>query len=163
MEVQGEKPDGSYPVPPFLRRVIACVVALGLSTLAHASGQMPILALPIHFASHQACVAALEAAYAEDAKQVTPLTVAADGTRREVTVDSTGVERLGPQLARYDATIWYHNGGLRTDLPHPQIETSHSYEHPIRQCEGKTMKTSGNRGYTLSTFEPVAAPEPPQP
>lgn len=144
-----------------LRHVMVCITALGLSALAHASGQMPILAVPEHFASHQACVAALEAAYAEDARQVAPLTVAADGKRREVTMDSKGVERLGPQLARYDVTIWYHNGGLRTDLPEPQIETSHSYEHPIRQCEGKTMKTSGNRGYTLSTFEPVTAPEPP--
>lgn len=148
---------------PSLRRAAVCAAALGLSALAHASGQMSILSVPVRFASHQACVAALEAAYAEDARQVTPLTVAADGKRREVTVDSKGVERLDPQLARYEVTIWYHNGGLRTDLPQPQIETSHSYEHPIRQCEGKTLKTSGNRGYTLSTFEPVTAPEPPQP
>ncbi len=148
---------------PSLRCAMICAAALGLSALAHASGQMSILAVPVSFTSHRACVAALKAAYAEDARLVEPLTVAADGKRREVTVDSKGVERLGPQLARYEVTIWYHNGGLRTDLPQPQIETSHSYEHPIHQCEGKTMKTSGDRGFTLSTFEPVTVSEPPQP
>ena len=145
------------------RRALVCAAALGLTALAQASGRMPIRTVPEQFISHLACVAALEAAYVDDAKQASPLKISATDERHEVTVDSSGVERIGPELARYEVMIWYHNGGLRADLPQPQIETSHSYEHPIRECEGSTMKTSGDRGYTLSTFEPVTAPAAPKP
>lgn len=137
--------------------------ALCLPTLAHASGQVPIFPVTENFKSHQACVAALEAAYAEDRKQVAPLTVDANGSRRQVELITKGMERIGSKSARYDAMIWYHNGGLRADLPEQQIETSHSYEHRIRQCDGRTMKTSGEQGYTLSTFDPVEAAASPKP
>jgi len=137
--------------------------ALCLPTLAHAGGQLPILPVTENFKSHQACVAALEAAYAEDRKQVAPLTVDANGSRRQIELITKGMERIGFRRARYDATIWYHNGGLRADLPEQQIETSHSYEHRIRQCDGRTMKISGEQGYTLSTFDSVEAAASPKP
>lgn len=145
------------------RRAMVCAAALGLAAFAHAGGRMPIHAGPERFISHRACVAALETAHVEDVKQASPLTISAGQERHEVTVDSNGVERIGPELARYEVMIWYHNGRLRADLPQPQIETSHSYEHPIRECDGSTMKTSGDRGYTLSTFEPVTAAASPKP
>jgi hypothetical protein len=144
-----------------LRCAMVYAAFQGLPVRAFASGQMPILALPVQFNSNNACVAALEAAFAEDLKLAAPLTVAADGKRREVTIESKGVEYISSHLARYDVTIWYHNGVPRTDLPQPQIEFSHSYEHPIRQCEGKTMTIAGTRGYTLSTFVPLTEMKPP--
>lgn len=146
-----------------LGMAMACAVVLCPPAPAHASGQMPILGVSVSFKSHQACVAALEAAYAEDRKQVIPLRVEANGDRREVSLTTKGVERIGPELALYDATIWYHNGGLRIDLPARQIETSHSYEHRVRRCDGNTMKTSGEQGYTLGTFDPVDTPDRPKP
>lgn len=154
------------PVPTFrhaLGMAMACAAVLFPPAPAHASGQMPILAVSVSFKSHQACVAALEEAYAEDRKQVIPLRVEADGDRREVSLTTKGVERIGPELALYDATVWYHNGGLRADLPERQIETSHSYEHRIRRCDGNTMRTSGEQGYTLSTFDPVDITDRPKP
>lgn len=148
------------------KRAVSSAVAwasgMCLPTLAHASGQVPIFPVTENFKSHQACVAALDAAYAEDRKQVAPLTVDANGSRRQVELTTKGVERIGSRRARYDATIWYHNGGLRADLPEPQIEISHSYEHRIRQCDGRTIKTSGKQGYTLSTFDPVETVDSPK-
>ena len=146
----------------------AVIIALGwaaavcLPTLAHASGQVPIFPVTESFKLYQDCVAALETAYAEDRKQVAPLTVDANGSRRQVELTTKGVERISSRSARYDATIWYHNGGLRADLSEQQIETTHSYEHRIRQCDGRTMKTSGERGYTMSTFDPVETADSPK-
>lgn len=143
-----------------LRMAVGWAATLCVPALAHASGQLSLDFEPafVTVKSHQACVAALEAAYAEDRKLVVSRTVEANGNTREVSLVTKGVERLGPKTARYDATIWYHNGALRTDLPEPQIETSHSYKHQIRRCDGRTMQTTGDQGYTLSTFDPVDAP-----
>jgi len=139
---------------------MAGVAALCLPTLAHASGYIPLPPSTETFKSHSACLAALDDAYAEDRKQVVPRSVEANGDTREVGLDTKGVERAGRITARYEATVWYHNGGYRPDLQ--QTETSHSYEHRIRQCDGKTMKTTGDQGYTLSTFDPVDPPGSPK-
>lgn len=58
----------------------------------------------------------------DGSKRVVLRTVEADGKRHEVTVDSNGVERLGPELARCDVTFLCHNGGLRTDLREPCLK-----------------------------------------
>lgn len=141
---------------------IAGMVGLGLPALAHASGQMPIMASQVAFKSHRACVKALDNAYAQDRGLVAPRKVEPDGRRSEVSLSTQGVERLGANHVRYDATLWFHYGSLRTDLPEQQIETSHTYEHRIRQCVGKTMKVTGEQGYTMSTFDPVEAPRSPK-
>lgn len=130
--------------------------ALCLPALAHASGQLPLPPSTETFKSHQACLAAMEGAYADDRKQVVPRIVEANGDTREVSLDTKGIERLGRKTARYEATIWYANGRYRPDLR--QTETSHSYRHQIRQCDGKAMKTTGDQGYTLSTFDPADPP-----
>ncbi|MCV9907637.1 hypothetical protein OIV19_08420 [Brucella sp. HL-2] len=64
--------------------------------------------------------------------------------------------------ATYDATIWYHNGHRRDDLK--EMEYNNSYAHRLRICEGKIMRTTGEDGYTQSTFGPlpVAANNAPQ-
>lgn len=137
--------------------------ALCLPTPADASGQLPTLPSTESFKSHRACVAALEAAHAQDRRQVAPLTVDANGSRHQVELITKGVERIGSNSARYDATLWYHNGEPRPDMPKGTVETNHTYEHRIRQCDGRTMKTSGEQGYTLSTFDPVQAEDSPKP
>lgn len=141
-----------------LRMAVGWAATLCVPALAHASGQLPLPPVTETFKSHQTCLAALEAAYAEDRKLVVSRTVEANGNTREVSLVTKGVERLGPKTARYDATIWYHNGALRTDLPAPQIETNHSYRHELRRCDGRTMQTTGDQGYTLSAFDPVDKP-----
>ncbi|MTH35668.1 hypothetical protein GL279_13750 [Paracoccus limosus] len=88
-----------------------------------------------------------------DRKQVSALTVGPDGERREVSLSTKGIERLDPQAARYDGTLWYHHGRPRPDLPQPGIETSHSFEQRRRQCDGAVMTTSGAQGFTQPTFE----------
>ncbi|MBR0781066.1 hypothetical protein [Bradyrhizobium iriomotense] len=135
---------------------------LCLPTLAHAGGRLPISPVTKSFKSHRACVASLEATYAEDRRQIVPRAIDANGNTRETNLLTKGIERLGPKTARYDATIWYHNGGLRADLPGQQLETSHSYRHRIRQCEGRVMTTSGGDGYTLSTFDAADTPDRPK-
>lgn len=146
--------------PRLLEMALACAAAVVFFPPApgSASGQMRIFTAPVSFKSHQACVAALEEAYAEDRRQAAPLNVEASGDRREVSLITKGVQRTGPRLAIYDATIWYHNGRLRIDLPQQQIETSHSYEHRVRRCDGNILKTSGEQGHTLSTFDPADKP-----
>jgi hypothetical protein len=66
-----------------------------------------------------------------------------------------GIERIDDDRAQYDARIWYHHGGRHDDTE--KMEVSHSYTHRLRMCEGKTMRTSGEDGYTSSTFEPMPA------
>ena len=71
---------------------------------------------------------------------------------REVTLDTKGIESLGPSHARYEATLWYHNGRFDSELQ--KTETSHTYERLLSECTDKTLQTSGENGYTLSTFDP---------
>lgn len=134
---------------------IGSAIALCLPTLASASGQIQIFPMTQTYRSHQACLAALETAYAQDRKQVAPLTIDAEGRRQQVELFTKGVEKINARRARYDATLWFHSGWRRTDLPATPIETSHSYAHRIRECTGRVMKMSGEDGYTLSTFDPV--------
>lgn len=136
--------------------VLGLAAAPGQAVLA--SGVMPILALPQSYESHAACVAALKEVYAEDLKQVLARTTDADGRTVERTLSTKGIERIDDNRTRYDALLWFHNGGLRIDLQ--QTETSHSFEHRIRTCDGAVMTMSGEVGYTLSTFDPIDAPPP---
>ncbi|KGD89161.1 MULTISPECIES: hypothetical protein [Rhizobium/Agrobacterium group] len=142
------------PNPEFQTGIAAfCVAALCLSTIAHASGQLPMPPTTEEFKSHGACVAALHALHKEDQKQVRPKSAKADGRTSEVELITGGIRRIGQGTARYDATIWYHHGSIRDDVE--QRETSHSYAHRLRECEGRTMRVTGQDGYTLSTFEPL--------
>ncbi|MDZ3832410.1 MAG: hypothetical protein U0S50_11390 [Sphingopyxis sp.] len=136
----------------------AGIAMAGLSSFALASGSVPVMQPPQDFETHQACVAALEDLAADDRRQVAPLSIDADGNRREVTLSTKGIERTGETTARYDATLWYQHGRPRPDLQ--RIETSHSYAHRLRECSGATMTTTGRDGYTLGTFDPIDAPEP---
>ncbi len=143
----------------WMRAIVGGAGVLWLPAEAISSGVFPLLPSSETFGSHVACVDALKAAYAADLGQVAAKAVSPAGDTREVSLDSKGVERLGDGKARYEATLWYHNGGFRLDLK--QTETSHSYTHSIRICEGVTMTVSGDQGYTLSTFEPAAVPDNP--
>jgi hypothetical protein len=144
-----------------MKIAIVGATMLCLPGLAHASGQLlPLSPSTVTFRSHSACLAALEDAYTKDRRQVVPRNLEANGDTREVGLDTKGIEKIGRKTARYEATIWYANGRYRPDLQ--QTETSHSYRHEIRQCHGKTMKTTGDQGYTLSTFDPADPPASPK-
>lgn len=138
------------------------MIGIGLAspTLACASGSLPALPMSESFASDEACLVALQDVAAEDRRQVAPKAVTADGGTQEVSLDTSGVERTGPGAARYDATLWWHNGIPRTDLP--QIEVSHSYRHRLRECDGRVLRTTGEDGYTMSTFVPAKPPAAPR-
>lgn len=131
--------------------------ALGLEIFlaswpAHASGRLPVPPSSQALASHRACVEALERQYAEDKKRIVEKIVDADGSSQETSLETSGIERKGTDNVRYQATVWYHHGRVRTDLG--QIETSHSFETRLWECKGAALHISGETGYTLSTFEP---------
>ena len=134
------------------RMALVGAMASCMPTLAHASGQLPVPPSTEQFKSHEACLAALEDTYAQDKKQIRPKKREANGDTREVTLDTKGIESLGPNHARYEATLWYHNGRLDSELQ--KTETSHTYERLLSECTDKTLQTSGENGYTLSTFDP---------
>jgi len=134
------------------RMALAGVMASSMATFTHASGQLPVPPSTEQFKSHEACFAALEDTYTEDMKQIRPKKREPNGDVREVTLDTKGIERLGPKHARYEATLWYHNGRLNSELQ--KTETSHTYERLLSECTDKTLQTSGENGYTLSTFDP---------
>ncbi|WP_173009364.1 hypothetical protein [Methylobacterium sp. P1-11] len=139
-----------------------CVGVVGVVAVspmaAFASGQLPAQTMVEVLASDTACLDTLRALAAEDRRQVAPKSAMADGMIREVSLDTSGVERTGPASARYDATLWWHNGTPRTDRP--QVETSHSYSHRIRECDGRVLRTTGEDGYTSSTFAPSGPAAP---
>ena len=148
-------------LPPLRKGAVsvgAAILGLGLAVSAHASGRMPILVFPVTHESHGACVAALEASAAKDRAQTHPLTINAEGQRREVTLHSKGVERIDAQTALYDATLWFNHG--RPSPSGEYIETSHSFIHRIQKCAGATLETSGEEGYTMNTYTPVESTEP---
>lgn len=125
---------------------------LSMPGFAQASGQLPVVLSTQNFASYGECRAALEAAHGLDRKRVAPRVVAEDGSISEVGLDSVGLEPLGSEAARYEATLWYHHGKPRPDGQ--DMEVSHTYEHVVRECRGRVMQISEGGGYTLSTFEP---------
>lgn len=137
-----------------LGMVLAGLTAAGP---ALASGTLPMVPVTQDYGSFTACRAALAAQAAADRAAATPRQTAADGTTREVTLDTTGIGAgpadMGPETARYDAVLWYHHG--RPDPALGQTEVSHSYEHRLMVCAGPVMTTTGETGYTLSTFEPA--------
>ncbi len=135
----------------------AWAVALHLALPAEASGQLPVPPETRTFESHQACVAALDLAAAEDRQQVAPRTTDANGDTREVALETKGIERIDATTALYDSTLWFHNGKFRPELQ--QTETTHSYEHFLRRCDSEVMTITGDRGYTLATFDPPGAAE----
>lgn len=113
---------------------------------------MPILPSSQAFESHDACFATLERQYVEDKRNVVKKTVETDGSTREASLETSAIERTGPEEARYQATVWYHHGRVRADVG--QIETSHSFETRLWECKGATLHVSGEKGFTSSTFEP---------
>lgn len=135
-----------------LRMAVIGATALCIPAVANASGRLPIPPTTQHFRSHQACIAALQEAYEADKKQILPLKRQANGDTREISLDTKGIERLGTKRARYEATIWFHNG--RFDSKFQKTETSHTFEQRLRECRGKTLRVSGENGFTLSTLDP---------
>ncbi|WP_157198917.1 MULTISPECIES: hypothetical protein [unclassified Methylosinus] len=136
-------------------RSLAKALGLAISLAswpADASGRLPVPPSSQMFASHRACVSEIERQYADDQRRIAEKTVEADGSSRETSLETSGIERTGTNDVRYQATIWYHHGRVRTDLG--KIETSHSFETRLQECKGAMLHMSGETGYTLSTFEP---------
>jgi hypothetical protein len=139
----------------WLRLALAGAGVLSTVPPALGSGQVTVPPTSQTYASPAACLAALEEAHAQDRGRVVARTVAANGDTREVVLVTTGVERTGADTARYEVTLWYHHGRLRPDLQ--QVETAHSYERRHHRCDGAVMTTTGENGFTLSTFDPPEA------
>ncbi|TPM37207.1 hypothetical protein [Mesorhizobium sp. B2-3-4] len=119
---------------------------------AHASGHVPVPSSSQEFTSHEACRAMLQEAYDADRKQIAPMKRASNGDTHEVALETKGVESIGPQRARYEATVWFDNG--RFDNKLQATETSHTFERHLRECWGKTLRVSGENGFTMSTWDP---------
>ena len=100
------------------------VVWLAVSDSVMASGTLPVLPVTETLPDFAACLARLE-----------------------------GVVKIGPQAARYEATLWFHAG--RADPARKQVETSHTFETRLHTCTGGLLTTEGTDGYTLSTFDPL--------
>ena len=129
------------------------VVWLAVSDSVMASGTLPVLPVTETLPDFAACLARLEALAAEDQAQVMARQTDAQGLIREVTLDTKGVVKTGPQAARYEATLWFHAG--RADPAQKQVETSHTFETRLHTCTGGVLTAEGTDGYTLSTFDPV--------
>lgn len=125
--------------------------------LAGASGTIEAPAQDERMASQKACLAFLRNRAAEDAQLSKPETVAADGSRQTVTVEtkSKGVERLGRGRARYAARLWYVNGWPRPDLG--QMEYRASWEEHSYECRGRKLVSRTSRGFANASFEPLQA------
>lgn len=131
---------------------IAALLA-GLATApGFAGGRIALPPVSQSFPSHVACAAELERQAEQDARAASPRVTSAQ-MLREVQVLTRGVETAGPDKRRYEVTILYQHGALRTDLS--QYEISHSFDKVIRECDGATLTTTSEKGFTLSTFEPV--------
>jgi len=134
------------------RTSLAALAILCAPMVGHASGHLPIPPTTQQFKSHEDCAAALQRLQDADQKQVAPKTTKADGATREVDLDTKGIERLGPKDVRYEATLWFHHGHL---IAEPKgTETSHSFQRRLNECQDDTLHTSGEDGFTLSTFDP---------
>ncbi|WHS30254.1 hypothetical protein QLQ09_01345 [Brucella sp. NM4] len=135
-----------------LRTMIFCV-ALCSSTVVHASGQLPLPPVDEEYGSHSACVVALDAFHSENQAQIRSKSIAPNGEVSEVRLITDGIRHTARNSATYDATVWYHHGRRRDDLQ--EMEYNNSYVHRLRICEGKIMRTTGEDGYTQSTFGPL--------
>lgn len=133
-------------------RGAATLLALLTAAPVMASGRISLPPVTQTFSSHAACVAEMERLAAGDARQVSPR-VMTDETLREVTLETGGMARLGPETLRYEATIWYHNGVFIRESA--RFEISHTFERVVRECAGSTLGITGEKGFTLSTFEPM--------
>lgn len=130
----------------------AALLALLAAAPVMASGRISLPPVTQTFPSHAACVAEMERLAQGDARQASPR-VTTDGTLREVTLETRGMARLAPETLRYEATIWFHNGVLLRESA--RFEISHTFERVVRECAGSTLRITGEKGFTLSTFEPV--------
>lgn len=136
-----------------MKMIVSGIVALCLSAFAYASGRTLPITTEQSFESPQSCLATLEKEYTREKSQIVPRTIDADGKTREINLITKGIERIDAETARYEAKLWYHHGLFRRG--EERIETSHSWDHYVRECNGKTLRTTHDRGYTLSTFDPV--------
>ncbi|MDH7791190.1 hypothetical protein [Ochrobactrum sp. AN78] len=98
-----------------LKTIIFCV-ALGSSTVVHASGQLSLPPVGEEYGSHSACVVALDAYHKENLAQIRSNRTAPNGDVSEVRLITDGVRHTAHDSATYDATIWCHNGHRRDDL-----------------------------------------------
>jgi hypothetical protein len=133
--------------------VAASIAILTHPGLAKASGQIPLIPETKTFTSFQACRSALEEVLAEHQSIVNSRKTARNGDTSEVNLETKGIENNGRESARYEATLWFNYGSYNAELK--KTVTSHSYRHSIHECEGATLKTSGEQGYTLATIDPV--------
>lgn len=131
-----------------------------LSNAAFASGYIATPEEHQKMPSFKACLAQIEARALEHRKLLKARTFGPDGGFREVGIEaiSNGIKITDRKNARYEAKIWYHNGRLLKDGT--QYEISHSWNHSGYECRSKTLIINASQGYTLSTFEPIAAKSP---
>lgn len=135
-----------------MKTIIFCV-ALGSSTVVHASGRLPLPPVDEEYGSHSACVRALDTYYKENLAEIRSKSIAPNGEVSEVRLITDGIRHTAHDSATYDATVWYHHGRRRDDLQ--ELENNNSYKHRLRICQGKIMRTTGEDGYTQSTFGPL--------
>jgi hypothetical protein len=133
----------------------ALIIFLCSATVTRASGRLPLFPTTQTFKSNSACIAALRNFLAEDQKQALAERADAKGNTQEVQLITTGITFINRTRAQYDATLWYHHGRFRAELQ--QVEVSHSFEHRLRECDSNILRTSGDKGFTLSTWEPARA------
>jgi hypothetical protein len=144
----------SFNVDRYL--IVACGLALlAVQEPAIASGTIPLPEVTETLQNHQDCLARLAHAHSEQKMQVSPKTISADGSSREVSFTSAtqGVEKATADIARYEGRVWYHHGQKTVDGK--QMEVSHSWSEVKLICNGKLLTAGGAQGYTLSTFEPL--------
>ena len=131
---------------------------------AQASGYIPMPDMHETLPNFRACLARLEAAYAEDRNAEKPRTFEDDGGYSEVGLETRtkGVEHTGRNKARYHGRLWFAHGRI-TSHDATQREVSHSWREQELLCEGRKLTVKGSQGYTLSTFEPINSAVPVEP
>lgn len=132
------------------------LAALVPAASAAASGFVPAVGtLPVKYANHEACVAALEKQRADDEQMVTPPLIIGGEPSRAISLEpiTNGVERKGKKIAVYAARIWSHNGSKNEESASFMI--SHSWEEKSSTCKGNVMTGLLQSGYTQPTFEPM--------
>ncbi|MBP0464559.1 hypothetical protein J5Y09_11635 [Roseomonas sp. PWR1] len=130
---------------------LAGVLFAGLAGPAGGSGFIPLMPQAEAFADHAACLAALEAHRAREQVLAVPRTTDAAGQVREVRVVESGIERQGPDRARYASEVWTLHGG--PDPAAGRLRIVPGFERHIRLCEGAAMTTTGARGFTQPVYE----------
>lgn len=125
---------------------------------AWASGYIPMPDGHETLPSFRACLARLDAAYAEDRRAEKVRVFTDGGGYSEVGLETRtkGIERAGRHKALYHGRLWYAHGRIATHDA-TQREVSHSWRDQELLCQGRRLTIKSASGYTLSTFEPISS------